>query len=388
MIRFMPDNWLDVVMRPLDMISPDANIYVEVAAPDLRLAAALLLAVAVLASSGRKRPDGRPAFQLLALTLLAMVPWLVTTGNGRYITAFLLLLGPLCVGLVRLLPLSASLRFSAVGVLLLGQLFLIYESSPWGSWALMSWRAAPYFQLATPPAQPRSYVTLTPISFSLIAPQFPEQSRWMNLSAPLRQPREQAYARKWLADARSLYLVAPSYPSQMAGDQQPSAEVIGVFNHLIANHGLSLIAGSRCDFLRSGGLAGLAVRYGSPDIPESALASYGFWLCPLHYDPAAEVREAAEARDPVVDATFEAVEKLCPRFFTAGDAVTRRFEGGAIRHYNSDTRVYVMDDGEVLYKFWRSINPVTIGRRADVLAGRAHVDCSKIRAPTWRSGGP
>jgi hypothetical protein len=50
--------------------------------------------------------------------------------------------------------------------------------------------------------------------------------------------------------------------------------------------------------------------------------------------------------------------------------------------------VYVMEDGEVLYKFWRSLNPVTIGSRAEVLAGQAHVDCTKIRAPTWRGGGP
>ena len=56
-----------------------------------------------------------------------------------------------------------------------------------------------------------------------------------------------------------------------------------------------------------------------------------------------------------------------------------------MRHYSgSDTRVYVMENGEIAYKFWRSLNPVTIGSREDVLAGRAVVDCTKIRSPTWR----
>lgn len=385
MIRFMPDSWVDVVMRPLDMISPEGNIYVEIQAPDIRLAAAILLGVAVLVSAGRLRPDRRPALQLLGVTLLALVPWLSTTGNGRYFTPFLLLLGPLCVGLVRLLPLSASLRFSTVGLLLLVQGVLVWEASPWGTWALLPWRNT-YFQVTAPPAEPRSYVSLTPISYSLIAPQFPEKSRWMNLSAPVNGPREREYARKWLAEARSLYLVAPSYPSRMVDDEQPSPGVVRVFNRLIAKRGLSIDGSARCEFLRSPGLA--SMQHERSDDPQ-ILATYGFWLCPLRYDPAAERTDSHTEEDRTTDAVFEGVEKLCPRFFPAGESRTEHVEGAATRHYStSDTRVYVLDDGEVLYKFWRSLNPVTIGTREDVLAGRARLDCTKIRAPTWRSGGP
>jgi hypothetical protein len=386
MIRFLPDTWLDVLMRPLDMISPDANIYVEVAAPDLRLAAALLLAVVVLASSARKRADRRPALQLLALVVLAMIPWLATTGNGRYFTPMLFLLGPLCVGLVRLLPLSTFLKCSTAAAILLLQGVLLFNVSPWGSWALASWRQAPYFQLANIPPEPRSYATLTPISFSLIAPQFPDGTRWMNISAPADGNAEQ-YAREWLAHAKPLYVLAPTMPSQMKEDSQPSAEVVKVFNRLAAGRGISIVKDAHCDFLPSRGLAGMAIR--DDGSAESAdIARFGFWACPARYDPAAAVTASAAASDPAADAVFEAVEKLCPRFFPPGEA-TSRMEDGATRHYSeSDTRVYVMDDGQVLYKFWRSINAVSIGSRADILAGRVHLDCSKIRAPTWRSGGP
>lgn len=384
MIRFTPDSWWDVVMRPLDMISPEANIYVEVSAPDLRLAAALLLGVAVLACWRWARTDRRPALWLLLLTLLAMAPWLATTGNGRYFTAFLLLLGPLCVGLVRLLPLSTSMKFATMGLLLLVQTALLIEDTPWGKWSLLYWREAPYFEIAAPPAQPRSYATITPISYSLIAPQFPEQSRWMNVSAPVTGARERERARKWLAEARSLHLVAPSIVTETGADGQPSRAVVQTLNRLMQPRGLSIVEGVHCEFLRSGGMAGVALRQGLND--PKALSRLGFWLCPLRYDPAANAKPPPP--DPAFEAVFQAVEKLCPRFFRAGEAETARVLGGAARFYSSsDTRVYVMDDGEVMYKFWRSLNPVTIGTRAEVLAGRARVDCTRIRAPTWRSMG-
>lgn len=387
MIRFVPDSWLDVLMRPLDMISPEANIYVEVAAPDLRLAAALLLAVLVLVSSARKRADRRPAIQLLALVMLAMIPWLATSGNGRYFTPFLFLLGPLCVGLVRLLPLSVFLKFSTAGTILLLQAFLLFEVSPWGSWSLASWRNAPYFQVSDVPPEPRSYATVTPISFSLVAPQFPKESRWMNVTAPGDSAAQQ-YARDWVAHAKSLYVLAPSMPSQMLDDAQPSAAVARVFDQLIADRGISLVKGAHCDFLPSRGLAGMAMGDGRPE-DSREVGRFGFWACPARYDPATAVRAAEVVTDPAVNAVFEDVEKLCPRFFPSGEAQTQRIDDGATRHYSSsDTRIYVMDDGEVLYKFWRSINAVTIGTRADILAGRSHLDCTRIRAPTWRSGGP
>lgn len=387
-IRFMPDTWLDVVMRPLDMISPEPNTYVEVAAPDLRLAAALLLGVVVLITVARKRPDRRPVLQLLALMLLAMVPWFATSGNGRYFTPFLLLLGPLCVGLVRLLPLSTFLQFSTVGLLLGLQGFLLLEASPMGAWSLAAWGEAPYFHVSTPPQQPRSYVTLTPISYSLIAPQFPAQSRWMNLAAPATGAREREYERQWLAHADSLTLIAPSLPSQTINDSQPSPTVVQVFNRLIADRGLAVPADAHCEFLRSGGLANFAMREQRGLHPKEA-ARYGFWLCPVHYDAHAAINYGHDNKDPAVEAVFDAVEKLCPRFFPHGDAETQRTPEGAARFYaNTDTRVYVFDDGEVMYKFWRSLNGARIGSRADVLAGRARIDCSRIRAPTWRTGGP
>lgn len=389
MIRFLPDSWWDVVLRPADMVSPEANIYVEVAAPDVRLAAALVLGLAVLACGRRVAGDRRPALALLGLTLLAMVPWLATTGNGRYFTPFLLLLGPLCVGLVRLLPLTTPMKFTVVALLLAGQGILVHESAPWGGWQLASWREGPYFQVASPPAQPRSYVTATPISYSLVAPQFPHESRWMNVSAPLNGRRERDYARQWLARANPLYLLVPTLPTHVIEDRQPAPGVVRVLDQMLSSRGLSLVPGARCEFLASQGMVLMAFGH-KPVDPAKDMSRFGFWSCPLRYDPRKFVEPgAAPPGNGDLDAVFEAVEKQCPRFFRPGEAQTEITEYGATRHYGqSDTRVYVLEDGRVLYKFWRSLNAVDIGTREDVLAGRAPIDCSRIRAPTWRSGGP
>jgi hypothetical protein len=57
---------------------------------------------------------------------------------------------------------------------------------------------------------------------------------------------------------------------------------------------------------------------------------------------------------------------------------TLRLPDGWVKHYSSDARVYVMDNGEVWYKFWRSLNAVFVGRVTEVAAGKTTFD--------WQSG--
>jgi hypothetical protein len=85
------------------------------------------------------------------------------------------------------------------------------------------------------------------------------------------------------------------------------------------------------------------------------------------------------------DAVFSAIEAQCPRFFPTG-AETRIISGGEMRtYYSSEMKVYVLEEGLVLYKYYRAFNPVRIGTRDDVLSGKAKVDCNNIRG---RSGLP
>ena len=51
----------------------------------------------------------------------------------------------------------------------------------------------------------------------------------------------------------------------------------------------------------------------------------------------------------------------------------------------SDTKAYVMDDGNVMYKYLRALNAVDVGTVAAVLDDRFRMDCDNIRG---RSGLP
>jgi hypothetical protein len=382
MIRFLPDDWLDVVMRPFDMVAPEANSYVEIAAPDVRLAAAVLLAGAVLLLWRRRAGDARPVMRLLALLLVSIGVWLATTGNGRYFIAWLVLLGPLSVGLVRLLPMTAAKRLLLGATLVAAQVFVLTQNPPWGSWSWTTWTDSPYFQVDAP-SEPATYVTIASISYSLVALQFPTQSRWISLASGV-SPRDAPFVHQLLASSQRLRLLAPAIPGQILPDGKPSAGTIEALGRLLRPQGL-LLQPAGCELLRSKGLAGVALRRGAV-VNTDKDNQFGFWACALNYRPDAAPTTPDDG-DPAVVPVFDAVERMCPRFFPAG-GVPMKINGGWVKRYDSDTKLYLLDDGTALYKFWRSVNPTVIGKREQILAGHVEVDCSKIRAPNWRRGGP
>lgn len=388
MIRFKPDTWIDAVMRPFAMAAPNANVYVEIAAPDVRFAAVVLLAFAALFAWRRLGSNKRPVMMLLALITISMWPWLETSGNGRYYIPMLLAAGPLCVGLICLLPLTRGFR-AFLGLLVLTlQFFVLTQASPWSAGEWLAWKESPYFQVATPPVsgtEPVTYVTISSISYSLIAPKFPASSRWINLPSGGATPKDGEWSRQFIANATSIVMVAPALREQMTADLQPTQEMKQALDTIMSAHKLTIDASKRCEFLPSQGLAKIGVRTGHQIDASHDLLPHGFWLCPLRYpvDQAAPIAPALSAR---VETVFERVEQLCPRFFRPGEAITQRISNGAMRYYSgSDTKVYVFDDGQVFYKFWRALNPVVIGTVDDVLNNKSTVDCSNIRG---RSGLP
>ena len=119
MNRFEPDTWLAALLRPVAMAAPDSYVYVEMMAPDLRwVFVLLLLALLVMmrwrarrATAGAVAAAGAgtgPAkvFVLVGMLAVAFVPWLMTSGNGRYFLPGLLIVGPACVGLAWRLPVT------------------------------------------------------------------------------------------------------------------------------------------------------------------------------------------------------------------------------------------------------------------------------------------
>lgn len=389
MIRFQPDTWLEALLRPLALASPDGGVYVEIIAPDFRFLFILALALLYVVLRRKTRSFRVPAFGLLALTAAAFVPWLVTTGNGRYFIPFLLIAGPLCIGLLYLIPATRSFRLALAVGMVLWQGFLIHEISPWGWWGHVVWRDGPAFAVDLPEElaeKPATYVTLSSISYSLIAPRFHPASRWVNVSSQAgvgdTSPdglRIQAV----IAAPGPLRVLFPTVPGGQFGTGIDPA-LAAAIDGLLARQGLSVENHGLCRLLRSEGLAGMASSRLS-DAQTTMPGVHGFWLCPL----ARHASARAASMPPVpqrTESVFARLERLCPRIFRPGETGSLAIISGAVRAYpGSDFKLYVFDNGQVWYKYVRALNPVLLGDIDLILQPGFAMDCDHI---VGRSGMP
>ena len=389
MIRFLPDTWLEALMRPVALASPNGGVYVEIIAPDFRFVFILVFALACAILWRKIQEPRAPALVLLALTSAAFVPWLVTTGNGRYFIAYLLVAGPLCIALLSMIPVTRSFRLAVAVGMVLWQGFLIHEISPWGWWGHVVWREAPAFGLELPSdvvEKPATYVTLSGISYSLIAPRFHPASRWVNISSQAgvsdKSPdglRVQAV----ISTPGPLRVLFPTVPGgQMGAGIDPALGA--AIDGLLARQGLSIEDPWQCRLLRSAGLAGMASSRLS-DAQTATPVVHGFWLCPLlrHANARAASMPAVAKR---AEDVFAGLERLCPRIFRAGETTSLSIASGAVRSYpGSDFKLYVFDNGQVWYKYLRALNPVLVGDVDTILKPGFSMDCDHV---IGRSGLP
>ncbi len=396
MIRFLPDTWRDALLRPLAMAAPDAGVYIEIMAPDFRFLCVLvlLISLAIFGLFGRRLVVAplRPSALLLAAVALSFIPWLGTTGNGRYFIALLLAVGPLCIAMVYLLPMTRGFRLSLALVLVALQTFAVQQSSPWQSWSLTQWKEPPFFDVELPQdmeSEPATYVTMSNISYSLIAPRFPNASHWMSLTnapAAASGTPDGYRAQKFLARAAAghLTLLIPSIPAYSTEEGMPDAELFRVLNMQLAQHHLALREPHGCRLLRSSGMASLALRRGARNDMETS-NKLGFWACPLKYPVDVPTTPKKPEKKSLV-AVFTKLEQQCPRFFAPGQTDVVTIPGGEMRIYpESEMKIYAYENGPVLYKYYRALNPVLIGTLNEVLSGKAKVDCNNIQG---RSGLP
>ncbi len=390
MIRFLPDTWLEALVRPLALAVPRAGIYVEIIAPDFRFVFALMLALLLAAFAWRVRPGGGlgRALALLAFCALTFVPWLATTGNGRYFMLTLFLVGPLCVGLAHHLPVARGKRVAAAGIMLALQAGLLLEVEPWNSWGLAPWREAPAFHVDVPPdvrAQPATYVSLTGISYSLAAPQFHPQSRWINLSSQQGRQVDGPDVLRLRAVVEASPVLYAFFPSLQGQGVGPTAtrlpdELADALDLSLGEFMLRLDRAGDCRWLHSRGLTSMGVRRGEIMSREPA-KQRGFWLCPLAKLPSPQHFERP-VPPPDVEAAMDRIEQQCPRFFRPG-ARSLVLPLGARRFYpDSDMRLYVLNDGRVLYKYTRALDAVDLGSKEEVVAPGFRMDCTNIRGRT------
>ncbi len=307
----------------------------------------------------------------------------------------LLLVGPLCVALVHRLPLTAPFRLSVVVILIAMQALALYGSNPWGRWPLAPW-SKPYFDLSLGDAEknrPAAYITVTSISYSLIAPLFHHDSRWMNIASlpPYPAPsldvgRAQAFLQAAVRERLPLRLIAPTAPLYMQADGQPTEPMRNELNRLVANQGMGLVADRACTIARSRTIAALAMGDLDDSRKAEKIGQHGFWICELAFPVRTAPRPSDTPEDAQAARVFNKLERDCPRIFPPGEGAGTRMPGGFSRSYPStDIKAYVLENGDVFYKYWRGLNPGRVGSASEVLAEGFHMKCDSIRG---RSGLP
>lgn len=388
MIRFQPDTLSQALMRFFNMAAPDSNVYMEIPAPDLRFAAIAVLALLAAVLWRKLPPERNATFALVATLLLSAAIWLATTGNGRYFMAMLVCAGPIAIALICLLPVTRAFKALLAVLLVAGQVFVVAQQPPWSNWSMLKWKDGSYFAIELGPEQrqagPTTYASLSLLTYSLIAPQFPAHARWINLytSSGTAQDEERtdAFLRRAVAEG-PVKLLAPSMAWASLPDGRPTPEMVAALNRLAAQRNLR-IDGS-CSYINSPGLVQMIESQGRDE-----QARVGFWTCPVAYQPGLAQATRATPVPPQVRQAYDRLGELCPRFFPPGETSLRRLHDGWVRAYpHSQTRVYVMDNGEVWYHFWRALNPVLVGKTADLLAGEVQLDCLGVRNDgAWRTG--
>ncbi|MES2786653.1 MAG: hypothetical protein V4684_14420 [Pseudomonadota bacterium] len=388
MNRFLPDTWREALLRPIAMASPDGNVYVEIMAPDLRFVFIALLAIVWLISARRAQPRPLAPLVMLGFVTAAFVPWLATSGNGRYFLPILLAAGPLCIAIVYWIPWSRFVRLSvALGILTL-QTAVAVETRPWVGWNLGAWGDGPSFDIALSPRfreTPGTFITITSMSYSLIAPAFHPKSNWINISVLHTDETVSQEARKAHAIFRNapvLHLIVPSKPAYMTPEGLPRDLLLDEVDRQIGPQRLAVDRSQTCELAPSRGLARVAIGHLEKASSEN-VSRLGFWICKLRYPVA--VAPAAPLDASIEDA-FDQIEKSCPRFFPPRTASTSPVANGRVRNYAGvDMKLYVLDDGNVYYKYWRAMSPVLIASAQDVVAPGYKMTCDNIRG---RSGLP
>lgn len=381
MLRFVPDDWLEGVLRPVLLADPSAGLYTEIHAPDWRFAGlALCLVVALMARRGRALFNGTQWRSLIGLMLCFYV-WTWVVGNGRYFLWGLVVVGPVAVMAARSMPGSASVRMGAILALLALQGVMLWTQFAPNLWGLKTWREGPGLALEASALKdrPAVFLSIGTISYSVLVPELHPASRWSNIAGQqdlLPGMPEHRQLQDLLRSPLPLYVVAHARPSVMTPAHQPTAQARAVIDGILLRQRLALLP-SDCHFLRPREAA-------RPSAPEP-LARTGVWFCPIARSNRPVPQDAPV--DPQVEAALDAVEQRCPRFFPPGGARTKAHAEGHSRFYvYSDVGLSMTQSGLVYFKHFRALNPTVIGPADAVRRGEFQLDCHRLPgryAPPW-----
>jgi hypothetical protein len=367
--RFAPRDLSEALAFPFRLASPESMTYAEISAPDLRFAALVLAAVALLALTLMRRGTSAlasshtQAARLLGFFALCLVAWMWTSANARYGLLVLLLVGP-CLAWIaeRLLARHALV---ALPLLIAAQLAACAMISPTRWFVAERW-SSNWFGVVAPERalkEPALYVSIEPQAMAASIPFLHPAASFASLQGQDgAAPRWQRLATMRAASGERLRVRGRGL--RLQADGRPRPEVVETYNATLIRFGYRLDTAD-CfaiawrledqDALSRWANA-LSAQRESRDRTMS-LASCG--LLPAQRDP----REIEEERRMSV--LFDRVERSCPRVFQGLTAVTERLGTEWMRSYAALDARMETQSGRLLLVPWFKLRYVDLGRLAD-----------------------
>lgn len=407
MLRFLPDTIRDAILRPLAMAASNGWIYTEITAPDFRFLLAIFfaaIAAAYFFRSHLKKNEAiernRPTWILFAFIVISFAPWLLTTGNGRYFLPILIFIGPATVGLIQLWPGTRGMKLSLASLSLFIQANALLVNHPWhgfDTWEWIPWDKAPYIDLEMDRSliDPNAtYITLSGVSYSLAAPQFPESSKWIGIGeAPAPAPGSSnpraLLLRNRLEQAQSLKIFQRAAVREMQPNSvQPTATAIAALNQVLGGHYMALKEPTDCILVRSKKLQAITLTSSdeSKTRKSEILDKTGFWICSLNFP--VQPRPSPPPTEESIQASwaFSRMESLCPRFFQKGQTGVEEHPAGHMRNYGgSESSLIATRSGEIYLKYGRALNPQRLASYNDLQNPHFAINCNSF---IGRSGLP
>jgi hypothetical protein len=372
------------------MGAPDAGVYVEVIAPDLRFVFLLsLLLVGIIFY--RRRWKAMPStWHILALLSAQFALWLYTSGNGRYFIPGLLLVGVASMSLLHRWPATRSLKLTlAIGMCAL-QGYAVYLAEPFVGSSYAPWREAPAFPLEISEAlkaEPATYVTLSTNTYSILAPRLHSESRWVNLANlqnGLEQDFEGREIKKILSSSKKIIVVMVGVREMLTNYNRLSEEFTMTMNERLRPLHLKF-DDQACDYLRFNNSSRMNVLNDQSDRAEGVIVP-GFWFCRITYIEKLPDESAISVFPAEIDRVMKVMDRECHRFFDKNLGLKYRIPEAIMVFYaDADMRLFVEKSGRVSYKYFRSISPIYLGQIDEILASQFKFDCQNIRG---RSGLP
>lgn len=392
-LRFVPDNWITWITKPLVMLDIYGHVHTETRAPDAKpflLCAVLCVLVAIRIFL--RRPRHEPESDLhsssvlhprygwaLGFVGLAWVIWLTWSGNGRYAIAIFAVMGVVIVAIMaRLKTLMSKNGFRLLLLFSLCMQTLALTSSEY-RWAnVKSWQMDEPFIRGSLPRElqdePATFVTINGLTHAHLASTAHPSSRWLGLlgSASIK-PQGPGFerAQNILAHSDKIYIVirgnVPIHKNTSIAEKS-SRNMASAIDASVEPYGLRSDVSRPCLFADS---------HASKDVIERDGMRRGFWYCPAIYsrwiaEQSKTIRQSEQ--DVKIERAMDLSEALCPIFLRPAKAMPSiRATERRLRRYPPTDATLIYQEGILRIEAYGSMRDANIGTVDQVLEGKASV---------------